>query len=655
MNEPLVTDPSVTQPSEAPLAEAFLVEPPAQPAPVRTGLSGRPAPSTWSTIAATVLCGLIAAWTGWMMARGLAHAPLPRPAETAFAARTYAINRFGIGGANLHWFGDGPAALQVAGYQMLGDAIGWTGNAVAAARQAMIPVAVLTAVALGVAARRMQLSVPAAGAVVALFGLAPVAVLHRTADPMNLAVLWACLGLALAAAPGPRPNGRTGMPVGSLCCAVLAVVSSPLVLIALVPILIAKVWSGELGRLRVAWQVLITTAGAVCWTGLVALVTAGRLPLGGGSMSTTTPEPSPTNFALLMLGLIAGFAAVQIPWLRSLAVGLMGTAVAAMFLPTARTELTIIALPLVALLLPAVADVLVALAIRRHPPVPVMRRLVSTAAAGVLLLGTAAMASPPTAAHHPAPAPTTADSTAQARNWVLDNLPGRPRLAVDDSVWSALIEAGYPADQLFTAGQLGPSAGAWPHGWEDAQFVVGNDDALLSEADSSDLVRRARMHSVVIARFGSVDQVTVRRVIADPADRGQQTDAAVLARAAAGLLANPNLTLDQPAAAMLRQNQVDGRVISLLDTILEQHRVAIAEFPVVPGEDPSLARRLVVVTAVDGQPIRPGSSQVNDLEQWMLGQRPPLRPASTVDTRIGGRPALLVRYDASDLTALPSG
>jgi len=628
--------------------------PPTPAAGAPTGAPERPTPSTWSsTLAAAVLCGLIAAVTGWMMARGLAHGPLPRPVETAFAARTYAINRFGPGGANLHWLGDGPAALQIAGYQVLGDAIGWTGSAISAARAAMIPVAVLTAAALAVAARRMQLSVPAAGAVVALFGLAPVAVLHRTADPMNVAVLWACVALALAAAPGPRPTGRAGMPIGSLCCAVLAVLSSPLVLVAIVPVLIAKVWSGELGRLNVARRVLITTAGAVCWTGLVALVTAGLLPP-GRSLSAAPPEPSPTNLVLLMLGLIAGFAAVQIPWLRSLAIGLMGTAVAGMFLPTARTELTIIALPLVALLLPAVADALVLVATSRHSPVPATRRVVSTVAAGVLLLGTAAMAASPTA-HRAAPPPAAADATAQARNWVLDNLPGRPRLAVDDTVWSALIEAGYPVGQLSSAGRLGPPGQYWPHGWADAQFVVGSDAALLSRADASALVRQARTHSVVIARFGGVDQVTVRRVIADPADGGQQADPAVLARAAAGLLANPNLALDPPAAAMLRQNQVDGRVISLLDAVVAGHQLGIAEFPVVPGEDPSAMRRLVVVTGLDGQPIQPGSSQVNGLEQWMLGQRPPLRPASTVDTRVGGLPALVVRYDASGPTALPSG
>jgi hypothetical protein len=293
------------------------------------------------------------------------------------------------------------------------------------------------------------------------------------------------------------------------------------------------------------------------------------------------------------------------------------------------------------------------LAISRRPPVPAMRRLVSTVAAGVLLLGTAAMASPPTA-HQPEPAPTAADATGQARNWVLDNLPDRPRLAVDDAVWSELIEAGYPADQLATAGQLGPAAQPWPHGWADAQFVVGNDDALVGSSDSSALVQQARAHSVVIARFGEVDQITVRRVVADPADRSQQADAAALARSAAALLANPNLTLDPPAAAVLRRNQVDGRVIRLLDTVVAQRRIRIADFPVVPGEDPSLARRLVVVTGLDGQPVRPGSSQVNALEQWMLGQRPPLRPASTVDTRVAGHPALLVRYDASELTALPA-
>jgi len=631
---------------EHPLSEPRfpLMPAPPRPRPVAPGPS---VPGGWrSTAAVTVLCGLIVAGTGWVMAHGLARSPLPRPAEQAFAARTYAINRFGLGAAHLRWLGDGPAALQVAGYQTLRGALGRTGDAVPAARAAMIEAAVLTSGALGVAACRLRLSVPATGAVVALFGLAPAAVLlHRTADPTNLAVLWACLALAVAAGPAARATGRASTPIGSLCCAALAVLSSPLALVALVPVLTAQLWSGELGRLHGAWRHLAAAAGAVCWTGLVALVTARRLPP-AGSLSATTPAPTAADLALLALGLVAGLAAMQILWLRSLAVGLIGTAVAAAVLPTARPALIILGIPLLALLLPAVADALVAPAIAWHLQVPAVRRLAPAGMAGVLLLGTAAMASP-SASPSPAPPAAAAGPTTQARDWVLANLPDRPRLAVDDAVWFALIRAGYPVGQLASVGQLGPPGQPWPHGWADASFVVGTDDALLGGADRSDLVRQARMHSTLLARFGGMDQVTVRRVVAGPADPGQRSDPAVLAQVAAVLLGNPNLQLDPHSADVLHRGRVDNRLVLLLGAIVAQHRVVVAGFPVVPGEDPSAPRRLVVLTGLDGHPTRPGSGPVADLDQWMLGQRPPLRPASTTGTTVDGQPALLVRYAAS--------
>jgi hypothetical protein len=217
---------------------------------------------------------------------------------------------------------------------------------------------------------------------------------------------------------------------------------------------------------------------------------------------------------------------------------------------------------------------------------------------------------------------------------------------VDDAVWFALIRAGYPVDQLSSAGQLGPRGQPWPHGWADARFVVGTDDALLGGADRSATVRQARAHSVVLARFGAVDQVTVRRVVPGPAHRGRRSDSAVRTQATAVLLGDPDLQLDPHAADVLRRGGVDRRLVLLIGAVLAEHRVVVAGFPVVPGEDPSAPRRLAVLTGLDGQPIRPGSHPVADLEQWMLTQRPPLRPASTTGTTVGRQPALLVRYAA---------
>jgi drug/metabolite transporter (DMT)-like permease len=116
------------------------------------------------------------------MAHGLAHAPLPGPAEQAFAARTYAVNRFGIGGAHLRWLGDGFAAFQVAEFQTVSGALGGAADAVPAAREAMIAATVLTAAALGVAVLGERLTgAGQAGAAALLAGLALLAAPRPTA------------------------------------------------------------------------------------------------------------------------------------------------------------------------------------------------------------------------------------------------------------------------------------------------------------------------------------------------------------------------------------------------------------------------------------------------------------------------------------------
>lgn len=83
-----------------------------------------------------------------------------------------------------------------------------------------------------------------------------------------------------------------------------------------------------------------------------------------------------------------------------------------------------------------------------------------------------------------------------------------------------------------------------------------------------------------------------------------------------------------------------------------QHSLAIADFPVVAGEDPAQPRRLVAVAAIDGRVVAPGSGPVDLLDRWLRAQQPPYRPAGTEVTRLGDRAVLLLRYDALGSTGL---
>ena len=592
--------------------------------------------------------GVIAA-TAWVLLSSVAGAPVVSPGEAAFAVRAFAVNRFGFGAAQLPWHDGGLAALQVAGYETVSGALRRATTVVTAAREAMVVASLLAAAALTLAARRLRLSGPATVAVPLTFGLAPAAVLlHRTADPAQLGVLWACVALALAGGDARR----TGVAVGSACYLAAAAATSPLVLIALVPLFTTLLWAGDLGRLRGRWRWLAAAAGLLGWAGLVALADRGDLARPAASV----PPLNGLDVVLAVAAVAAGIAGVRSRWLRPLALALLGTAVAAAVAEPVRGSLLIVALPVAAVVLSATADAAVA---------ALSARLSRSAAAGghrvawLPATATALLAVAVAGAWVPAaralggdgqPARAAVDD---ARDWVLTNLPSRPRLAVDDVVWAALVQSGYPAEQLAATGDLGPEQEPWPDGWSEAQYVVGRDSALRAEGDR-ELIGPARDHSAPVATFGSgADQVTARRVQAgtDAITRAQ-ADASTRIDAGTALAGNPRLGLQPGAAERLRGGDVDARAHAVLAAITGQHSLAVADFPVITGEDPEQPRRLITVTAIDGQLVAPRANAVGLLDQWLRAQQPPYRPAGTELSQVDGRAVLVLRYDALGSTGV---
>ena len=593
-----------------------------------------------------VLAAGVLAATAWVLLRAVGAAPAVSAGEAGFAVRAFAVNRFGLGAAGLSWYDGGLAALQVAGYETVSGALRRATTAVDAAREAMVVAALLSAVALTLAARRLRLSGPATVAVPVLFGLAPAAVLlHRTADPAQLAVLWACVALALAGG-GTR---RTGAAVASACYLAAAAATSPLVLVALVPLFATLLWSGDLGRVPGRRRRLVAVLGVLVWAGLVVLADRGVL----ADPRAAVPPLTALDVGLAVAAVAAGVAGLRSRWLRPLALALLGTAVAAAVAGPVRGSLLIVALPVAAVVLPATADSLVAALSARlaRSPAPGRVAWLPAAAAGVLAT-VAVIAWVPAARTLGDPPDQPARAAVEgARDWVLTNLPSHPRLAVDDVVWAALVQAGYPAEQLAAAGGLGPSAA--PVGGSEAQYVVGRDPAPLAE-DDHEPAGPARDHSAPVASFGSgADQVTVRRVLHDPDTAARaRADASTRLDAGIALAVNPRLGLQPVAAELLRLGRVDARAVAVLAAVTGQHSLAVADFPAVAGEDPAQPRRLIAVTAIDGQPVAPGAEPVTLLEQWLRAQQPPYRPAGTELTRLDGRDVLVLRYDALGGTGL---
>jgi hypothetical protein len=524
-----------------------------------------------------LLAAGVLATTGWVLLSVRSTVPAVSPGESAFAVRSFAANRFGYGAARLPWYDGGLAALQVAGYETVSGALRRASTVVGAAREAMVGASLLAAAALTLAARRLRLSGPATVAVPLLFGLTPAAVLlHRTADPAQLGVLWACVALAVA---GGDTRG-VGAALGSACYLVAAAITAPLVLVALIPLFTMLLWSGDIGRLPQWARWPVAAAGALAWTGLVVLAESGDL------VRTTAAVPALTALdVVLALGAVAAaVAGLRSRWLRPLALALLATAVAALVAQPVRGSLLIVALPVAAVVLPAAADATVTALSARPAGAPGMDGRLRAgrwlAAAGGVLAVAAAVAWIPAFGTLDGPA-NQADRLAvdDARDWVLANLPSRPRLAVDDRVWASLVEAGYPAEQLASTGGIGPDQQPWPAGWSEARYVVGRESTLVAEGSRAP-VGPARDHSAPVASFGDgLHRVTVRRVLSDPDAAAQAlVDASSRAGAGAALAANPRLGLQPGAADLLRRGDVDARAVSVLAAVTGQHSVTVADF-----------------------------------------------------------------------------
>lgn len=246
----------------------------------------------------------VLAATAWVLLSAVTGAPVASPGEAGFAVRAFAVHRFGYGAGQLAWYDGGLAALQVAGYETVSGALRRSASVVGAAREAMVVASLLAAAALTLSARRLRLSGPATVAVPLLFGLAPAAILlHRTADPAQLGVLWACVALALAGGDARR----VGVAVASAGYLVLAVASSPLVLVALVPLFATLLWSGDLGRVptRLRWPV--AGLGLLVWAGLVVLAERGTL----ADPVAAVPPLSALDVVLAVVAVAAAVVGVQ--------------------------------------------------------------------------------------------------------------------------------------------------------------------------------------------------------------------------------------------------------------------------------------------------------------------------------------------------------
>jgi hypothetical protein len=100
------------------------------------------------------------------------------------------------------------------------------------------------------------------------------------------------------------------------------------------------------------------------------------------------------------------------------------------------------------------------------------------------------------------------------------------------------------------------------------------------------------------------------------------------------LLANPRLTLTANAKADLEAGKVDGRVVAVLNLILERHTAAVSVFSTghslyVAGTNRvsnHIGGRAVDIYAIDGQLVSQSNQAARSITQWLATGQGPLRP-----------------------------
>ena len=138
-------------------------------------------------------------------------------------------------------------------------------------------------------------------------------------------------------------------------------------------------------------------------------------------------------------------------------------------------------------------------------------------------------------------------------------------VSVPPGVWANLLRAGVPAGRLVPDGALAVTVG-----------VPGPEQAL--------------------AHFGHGSTALHVAATGPPPTEHMST-----ATEGVQLADNPNLDAPDEVRALLRAGAVDPRAVAVLAGLATRGPVALADLPVVPGEDPALPRHRAVLTDLDAE------------------------------------------------------
>lgn len=428
-----------------------------------------------------------------------------------------------------YWYDHPPFGwMQLAAYLGATGALERAENAVAAGREAMLFVHLLSAALLYVLSRRLQFARPWAVLAVVLYTFSPLAIsLHRMVFLDNVAMPWLIGAFVLAC----TPRHRLAAYAGSALCFAGAVLSKETVLLVL-PALLYQMWQNtDRANRAYAWALF---ASVLVLTGLlypvyallngellpsesrVSFVDAVRFQLtrDGGDSARTIANWLQLDHYLLVVGALAAVAALAVRRLRPFVLlALIHAAVVLRpgYLPVPYA---------VGLILPAAvltAGVLDALSKLRLGSSRL--RAVPTALSVVAVLVLVGVMGPSwargmqTASRYDQDAPLR-----QTQEWLTTNVEPDARVLLDNSLWLDLVRAGLPERNVVWFYKLDLDPGGvginFPDGFSSFDYIVSSEIVRDSAEDLPE-IKEALDNSVTVAKFGDHNVVEVRRIYPD--------------------------------------------------------------------------------------------------------------------------------------------
>ncbi len=483
---------------------------------------------------------VVAFWVHW---RGFAGSPgLINSDEGIYMQQAWAVQYKHFSLSPYTFMYDHPPFgwITIAAYTTVTRAFQRDPTAIIAGREAMLFIHLVTVLFLYLLARRLGLRQFFAGAAVLLFSLSPLALeFQRFVFLDNVAVMWAVIGLwALAS---PMRSLRSAATAGVACA--LAVLSKETIFVALILGVFIMLWdrsddrNAKIWRSYMRWSFALTAAFYVLYAvvknefipgrGHVSLLGSAWWQLVGRQGSGSVLDPHSGKYmavigwlhadpVLLGVGTLAIPAALLIKRLRGVAVCLLAQVLflgTKGYLPFAYATAMF---PFAALVIAGVADRIWTLVWRtpqegtradqwlwRKPAITGLARL---AVVGLMALAAVSLTHRWGPSLHEAMSAKPDYAVRDAAQYVMQHVPAKALLVVDDDVWTDLRMQGREAVPTFKL-DLDPAL----HRKLNGQGYHGIGYLLLTRYDNQErmiqenlpTVKEALDHSQVVRKFGN--------------------------------------------------------------------------------------------------------------------------------------------------------